>query len=295
MSSQVRTLHKRSQSSSVSKLTSEKSTFCVLRDQLRFVPRGEIISIKVLSKLSLGDMRIQGTIILIGNQEERDNLMDIVSSTKNSSKLSDTSTNDEENLAEDKGIEVIPSPKAVSSEIDECEADEEESRESEEDDDKKKKNIDLSKLSSSLSILAVNSKANIQPLTTASPTGKQTIQYLVQVGKILSNESDPCSEIDDDEIDRGEISGYICSTLDMSESELLAFNGKTLLSTARQEFRKKYPDPNTIFANATKEHIQAAAGVFLLNIDMILVGFILEFAWLNHPLEKRSNGYVKNL
>ena len=115
----------------------------------------------------------------------------------------------------------------------------------------------------------------------------------MQVGKILSNESHPHSEIDGDELDKGEILDYICSTLDMTEAELIACNGKTLLSTARQVIAKKYPEPHTTIADVSQEHIQAAAGIFLLNTDMITAVLIAEFAWLNHPLEKRSNDMAK--
>ena len=48
--------------------------------------------------------------------------------------------------------------------------------------------------------------------------------------------------------------------LGMSENELTACIGKTILSTARQIISKNYPDPVTTFANVDREHVRTVAG-----------------------------------
>jgi hypothetical protein len=89
---------------------------------------------------------------------------------------------------------------------------------------------------------------------------KQTIEYLVYVGKMLANDSGSVSDGTEDVLDQGEILDLICTRLYMSEAKLISYTGKTLLSTARQVIRGKYPEESTEFAHVDNEHILAAAG-----------------------------------
>ena len=63
-------------------------------------------------------------------------------------------------------------------------------------------------------------------------------------------------------VNKEEILDRICAVLEMSEGELAACTGWSLLSTARQVISAMYPDEMTIFAEVKKEHIQAVAGEF---------------------------------
>jgi hypothetical protein len=56
----------------------------------------------------------------------------------------------------------------------------------------------------------------------------------------------------------------ICLTLGMSEDQLTANIGKTILSTARQVIEAKYPGDDTVFSDVPKEHIQAVIGEFFM-------------------------------
>ncbi|CAF1527532.1 unnamed protein product [Adineta ricciae] len=109
------------------------------------------------------------------------------------------------------------------------------------------------------------------------PVDKQTIDYFIYVGKTLSNYVNEVSDDGDGSLDRGDILDYICTTLGMTEAELRACAGKTLLSTARQVIGKKYPGLSTTFADVAKEHVQAVA----------------DYACLMHPLEKKANDMPK--
>jgi hypothetical protein len=92
------------------------------------------------------------------------------------------------------------------------------------------------------------------------PSDKKTIDYFIHMGKILSNSTDDNIGDDGEMIDKGEILDLLCSALDMTEADLQACQGKTLLSTARQVIGTKYPDESTTFADIPKAHLQAAAG-----------------------------------
>ena len=63
-------------------------------------------------------------------------------------------------------------------------------------------------------------------------------------------------------VNKEEILDRICAVLEMSDGELAACTGRSLLSTARQVISAMYPNEMTIFAEVKKEHIQAVAGEF---------------------------------
>ncbi|UJR34562.1 hypothetical protein I4U23_027338 [Adineta vaga] len=109
------------------------------------------------------------------------------------------------------------------------------------------------------------------------PVDKQTIEYFIYVGKTLSNYVDEVSDDGDESLDKGDVLDYICTALGMTEAELRACAGKTLLSTARQVIGTKYPGLSTTFADVAKEHVQAVA----------------DYACLMHPLEKKANDMPK--
>ena len=96
--------------------------------------------------------------------------------------------------------------------------------------------------------------------STARPSDKQTIEYLIHIGKILSNDQGDGGSADDQNLNKDEILAHICTVLGMTDSELKSCQGKTILSTARQTISKKYPNASTTFADVLTEHIQAAAG-----------------------------------
>ncbi|CAF0995444.1 unnamed protein product [Adineta steineri] len=108
------------------------------------------------------------------------------------------------------------------------------------------------------------------------PVDKITIKYFINTGKVLSDDIDDPSHIDNT-IDNEILLTTICETLNMTDSELHANIGKSILSTARQVIGAKYPDLATIFADVQKVHIQA----------------ITEYCWLMHPLEKKANDASK--
>ena len=93
----------------------------------------------------------------------------------------------------------------------------------------------------------------------ARPVDKAAINYLIHIGKILSNKLNPSASENDNAIGSQMIES-ISIKLGMSENELAACIGKTILSTARQIISKNYPAPTTIFANVDREHVRTVAG-----------------------------------
>ena len=94
----------------------------------------------------------------------------------------------------------------------------------------------------------------------ARPVDKQTIEYLVHVGKMLASNCGNVFNGKEDVLDRDDILDLICTRLNMTEAELVSFTGETLLSTACQVIGGKYPDESTEFAQVDNEHVLAAAG-----------------------------------
>ena len=94
----------------------------------------------------------------------------------------------------------------------------------------------------------------------ARPIDKMTIDYLIHVGKVLSGGTVNGEDDYDEEMGKGEMLESIMQTLDMSEEELTANTGRSILSTARQLIGAKYPGQRVIYANVKKEHIKAVVG-----------------------------------
>ena len=127
----------------------------------------------------------------------------------------------------------------------------------------------------------------------ARPTDKTTIDYRVHIGKILSGSIVDGIENDDQEIDKGELMDKTMNSLGMSEEELNINTNRSALSTARQIIGSKHPGDDVIYANVEKDHIQAVVrkcSSFLLHG---LSSFDLEYVWLMHPSEKRTNDFAK--
>ena len=69
---------------------------------------------------------------------------------------------------------------------------------------------------------------------------------------MLSDSLDDNSNDNNSMLDPGDLLDRICLTLDMTEDQLKANRGKTVLSTARQIIGAKYSDPATVFAGVEK-------------------------------------------
>jgi predicted deacylase len=105
--------------------------------------------------------------------------------------------------------------------------------------------------------------ASILPLTpfvVARPTDKATIEYLIQVGNVLSGGMVNEDDSDGDAVEKGELLDSIMTALDMTESELTANIRRSILSTARQIIGVKYPEEHVVYAQVKKEHVKAVAG-----------------------------------
>ena len=85
-------------------------------------------------------------------------------------------------------------------------------------------------------------------LRVARPT-KKTIDYFIHIGRILSNSAADNVFDDGERIDKGENLDVLCAALDMSEADLTACQGNTLMSTARQVISTKHPDESTTFTD----------------------------------------------
>ena len=92
----------------------------------------------------------------------------------------------------------------------------------------------------------------------ARPTDQKTIDYLIQIGNVLSGGGG--NGDDDDTIDKGELLDSILCTLSMTEAELTGHTARSILSTARQIIAAKYPEPDAAYAHVKKEHIKAVIG-----------------------------------
>jgi hypothetical protein len=79
----------------------------------------------------------------------------------------------------------------------------------------------------------------------------------------------------------------------MTQAQLAENTGKTILSTARQIIGTKYPDPETEFVSIEKNHIRAVIGNFFNLFYLYRIFLKLEYAWLMHPLERKSNNEGK--
>lgn len=91
----------------------------------------------------------------------------------------------------------------------------------------------------------------------ARPTDPKTIDYFIQIGKVLSCDTETVNE---KTIEKGELLDSIMATLEMTETELTQYIGRSILSTARQIVGTKYPGEDVVYANVKKEHIKAIVG-----------------------------------
>ncbi|CAF2109197.1 unnamed protein product [Rotaria magnacalcarata] len=85
------------------------------------------------------------------------------------------------------------------------------------------------------------------------PTDQPTIDYLIDIGKILSGEAN----LDPDE--KSEILLNITTTLDLTEKQLVACKGKNVRITVRQIMKILHPDPpnDFKFAEVDRDHVAA--------------------------------------
>jgi hypothetical protein len=90
----------------------------------------------------------------------------------------------------------------------------------------------------------------------ARPVDEATINYLTDIGRILSGEST---------IDPDEKSDILCDCamkLNVTEKELEACKGKNIRITVRQIMKMKYPETSADFkfAQVDRDYIEAARG-----------------------------------
>ncbi|CAF3574286.1 unnamed protein product, partial [Rotaria socialis] len=99
------------------------------------------------------------------------------------------------------------------------------------------------------------------------PTDQTTIDYLIDIGKILSGEAN----LDPDE--KSEILLNITTTLDLTEKQLETCKGKNIRITVRQIMKMLHPDPpnDFKFAEVDRNHVAA----------------VREYARLAHPREEK--------
>ncbi|CAF3308081.1 unnamed protein product [Rotaria socialis] len=99
------------------------------------------------------------------------------------------------------------------------------------------------------------------------PTDQTTIDYLIDIGKILSGEAN----LDPDE--KSEILLNITTTLDLTEKQLETCKGKNIRVTVRQIMKMLHPDPpnDFKFAEVDRNHVAA----------------VREYARLVHPREEK--------
>jgi hypothetical protein len=90
----------------------------------------------------------------------------------------------------------------------------------------------------------------------ARPMDQSTINYLMDISKILSGESN----LDADE--KSDILFHVTSVLDVTEKQLQDCKGKNIRITVRQIMKMKYPDPplNFKFTEVDRKYIGATRG-----------------------------------
>ena len=91
----------------------------------------------------------------------------------------------------------------------------------------------------------------------ARPTDTKTIDCVIQIGEVLSSDTETVKE---NTIGKGELLDSIMAILEMTEAELTQYVGRSILSTARQIVETKYPGEDVVFANAKKDRIKAIVG-----------------------------------
>ncbi|CAF5043621.1 unnamed protein product, partial [Rotaria magnacalcarata] len=86
------------------------------------------------------------------------------------------------------------------------------------------------------------------------PTDKATIDYFIDIGRVLSGEAERTND------DKSDLLTNIMDALDLTEQQLEKCIGKNIRITARRIMKAKYPSPviDFKFADVDKDHISAA-------------------------------------
>ncbi|CAF5073585.1 unnamed protein product, partial [Rotaria magnacalcarata] len=88
----------------------------------------------------------------------------------------------------------------------------------------------------------------------ARPTDKATIDYFIDIGRVLSGEAERTND------DKSDLLTNIMDALDLTEQQLEKCIEKNIRITARRIMKAKYPSPviGFKFADVDKDHISAA-------------------------------------
>ncbi|CAM4826035.1 unnamed protein product [Rotaria magnacalcarata] len=110
-------------------------------------------------------------------------------------------------------------------------------------------------------------EAQLLEYQTTRPTDKATIDYLIDVGRVLSGEAERTND------DKSDLLTNIIDALDLTKQQLEKCIGKNIRITARRIMKAKYPSPviGFKFADVDKDHISAAR----------------DYARLMHPREEK--------
>ncbi|CAF5160166.1 unnamed protein product, partial [Rotaria magnacalcarata] len=86
------------------------------------------------------------------------------------------------------------------------------------------------------------------------PTDKATIDYFIDIGRVLSGEAERTND------DKSDLLTNMMDALDLTEQQLEKYIGKNIRITARRIMKAKYPSPviGFKFADVDKDHISAA-------------------------------------
>ncbi|CAF4818040.1 unnamed protein product [Rotaria socialis] len=253
------------------KKANEKENFEVyilLRDIVtnvhHVIIRSKVISSKKIQKLEPGDEisfgqrggRIRGIVLMIGTESQCENSRRIIEKTttvKNKTNKNKAETIDEAESETDDMNNAGANDDAESDEdIKSIGAEEVYS-----DNENNALHIDeptpLKPVVLSNSSNRSQSAIMINFLFLARPTDQPTIDYLIDIGKILSGEAN----LDPDE--KSEILLNITTTLDLTEKQLVACKGKNVRITVRQIMKILHPDPpnDFKFAEVDRDHVAA--------------------------------------
>ncbi|CAF1570040.1 unnamed protein product [Rotaria magnacalcarata] len=90
------------------------------------------------------------------------------------------------------------------------------------------------------------------------PTDKATIDYFIDIGRVLSGAAERTND------DKSDLLTNMMDALDLTEQQLEKYIGKNIRITARRIMKAKYPSPviGFKFADVDKDHISAARGVW---------------------------------
>ncbi|CAF3284080.1 unnamed protein product [Rotaria socialis] len=240
--------------------------------------RSKVISSKKIQKLEPGDEvsfgqrggRIRGIVLIIGAESQCENSRRIIDKTttvknktnKNKAKTIDeaeSETDDMNNVEADDDGESDEDIKSIDAE------------EVYSGDENNALHIDEATPSKPVVLSNSSNRSQsaimINVLFLARPTDQTTIDYLIDIGKILSGEAN----LDPDE--KSEILLNITTTLDLTEKQLETCKGKNIRITVRQIMKMLHPDPpnDFKFAEVDRNHVAA----------------VREYARLAHPREEK--------